>query len=99
MVYRIACMYRYRRNLTVCIAIGFGMNLLAGIIIVSNLMDVVNGMFYRLKSQSQSLMLPSPYFIFTYAPSVYTGQFPHLERGIMVLDALLRARGFLPGGV
>ena len=99
MVYRIACMYRYRQNLSIYISIGFGMNLLAGTIVVSNLMDVVNSMCRPLKSHPCLLTLSSPHFLFSYTSSVYTGKLPHLERGIVVPDALLRACGLLPGGV
>jgi hypothetical protein len=43
MVHRIVCMYRYKRAVTVYITIGFVVNLLAGVVLVANTMDVVNG--------------------------------------------------------
>lgn len=43
MVHRIVCMYRYKRAVKVYITIGFVVNLLAGVVLVANTMDVVNG--------------------------------------------------------
>ena len=43
MVHRIVCMYRYRHAVTVYITVGFAVNLLAGVVLVANTMDVVNG--------------------------------------------------------